>query len=78
MDDSAECRYDMILGRNVLTALGIDIKISDHTIKVGVRPYQGDMVSMVDPNYYDFKPINKTKNYTGRIFMGAYIEECFE
>ena len=33
VDDSAKGRYDMILGRNILKALGLNLKFSDHVIK---------------------------------------------
>ena len=41
LDESTKGRYYMILGRNVPTALGLDLKFSDHVI-VGVEgPYEG-------------------------------------
>ena len=52
VDDSAKGRYNMILGRNLLTTLGLDIKFSDRVI-VGVeRLYEGCSVSMVDVSNY--------------------------
>ena len=52
VDDSAKGRYNMILGRNLLTTLGLDIKFSDRVI-VGVeRLYEGCLVSMVDVSNY--------------------------
>ena len=32
MDDSTEIRYDVIIGRELLMTLGINIKFSDHII----------------------------------------------
>ena len=39
VDDSTEKRYDTILGTDLLTKLGLGIKISEHIIIVGDGPY---------------------------------------
>ena len=41
VDDSAEGRYEMILARKLLTALGLDLKFSENTIIAGEGPYEG-------------------------------------
>ena len=41
MDESAEGRYDMILGRDLLDDLGLDLKFYERTIIVGGGPYEG-------------------------------------
>ena len=41
MDDSTEDRYDMIIGMDLLTKLGIDINISMNTIDSGKGTHQG-------------------------------------
>ena len=33
VDDSAKGRYDIIFGRDILTALGFNLKFSDHIIE---------------------------------------------
>ena len=33
VDDSANVRYDIILGRNILTEIGLNLKFSDHVIE---------------------------------------------
>ena len=33
VDDSVKGRYDMILGRDLLTALGLNVRFSDHVIE---------------------------------------------
>ena len=41
MDNQTHSRYDMILGRDLLTALGMDINFSENIIIGGHRPYKG-------------------------------------
>ena len=41
VDESTNGRYDMILGRDLLTALVIDLKSSDNVIIGGEVPYKG-------------------------------------
>ena len=41
MDDSSNSSHDMILGRDLLTSLVIDIKFSQNTISGGEGPYNG-------------------------------------
>ena len=41
VDDSINGRYDMILGRYLLTTLGLDIKPSDQVIKADDDPFKG-------------------------------------
>ena len=48
VDKSTNGRYNMILGRDLLTALVLDIKFSDHFILGGEGPYEGYSAPMVD------------------------------
>ena len=41
MDDSAKGRYDMILGQDILTELGLNLKFSEHVIKADDGPFNG-------------------------------------
>ena len=41
MDESTEGRYYIILGRDLLTALGIDLKFSERIAIGGAGPYDG-------------------------------------
>ena len=41
VDEYTNSIYDMILGRYLLTALGLDLKFSENTIIVGEGPYEG-------------------------------------
>ena len=46
--------YDIILGRDLLTALGLYLKISEQVIEGGDRPYKSFTAPMVDMcNYED-------------------------
>ena len=54
-------RYDIILGRDLLTVLGLDLKFSENVIIVREVPYKGCSSPIVDVSNYDFKSIiNKT------------------
>ena len=41
VDDSTKGRYDMILGRYILTALGLILKLSNHIIEADDWPFKG-------------------------------------
>ena len=45
----------MILGRDLLTALGMDINFSENIMIGGHRPYKGFSAPMVDLSNYEFK-----------------------
>ena len=65
----------MILVRDLLTALGLDLKFSDNVIIGGEGPYEGCLVPMVDLSNYDLKYITvKTEEY----FINLYVKECLE
>ena len=55
MDDSAKERYDMILGRNILIALGLNLKLSGHVIEADDGPLKGLTSPMVDLVMYQLK-----------------------
>ena len=38
----------MILGRDILTELGLHLKLSDHFIEADVGPFEGYTATMVD------------------------------
>ena len=49
----------MILGRDILTALVLDLKFSGHIIIGGDGPYKGCLVTMVDVTDYELKPLTE-------------------
>ena len=54
VDDSAKVRCDMILGRYLLTELGLYLKFSEHVIEADDRPFNGSTKPMVDLGTYIF------------------------
>ena len=52
LDDSAKGRYDMILGRYLLTELGLNFKLSDHIIKADDGIFTEYTMPMVDLGTY--------------------------
>ena len=54
VDDSAKGRYDMILGRYLLTALGLNLKLSGHVIKAYDGPLKRSEATMVGMGTYEF------------------------
>ena len=53
IDEYDKGRYDMIMGRYLLTALVPDIYISEHVIIGGDRPFKGCSSPMVGVRKYD-------------------------
>ena len=48
VDEYDEGRYDMVLGRDILTELGLKLKFSEHVIEAGDGPLKGPTTPMVD------------------------------
>ena len=48
MDDSYKGRYDMILGRDLWTELGLNLKLSDYVIESDDETFNGSTTTMVD------------------------------
>ena len=78
MDDSAKGRYDMILGENILTELGLNLKWSEHVIKLDDGHFKRSTAPMVDLGTYIFKDLNIGKIKPGKSFTDAYVEEVYE
>ena len=55
MYDSDKDRCDMILGRNILIELGLNIKFSDNVIEAYDGTFKGYTAPMVDLGTYEFK-----------------------
>ena len=58
VEESANGKYDMILGRYLLTSLGLNLKFSGNVMHVGEGPYKWCSAPMVDVNNYDFNIFN--------------------
>ena len=52
-------RYDMILGRDILTALGWILKFSDIVIELDNGTLKRSTVTIADISMYEFKDLNK-------------------
>ena len=57
VDESTNSIYDMILGRDLLTALGLDLKFFENFIIGGEVPQKGFLSHMIEVINYDFKSI---------------------
>ena len=75
MNDSSKGRYDTILGRYILAALGLNLKLSDHAIKSNDGNFKGLTAPMVDICWYEFKDLNTGKITTEEFSMNTYTEE---
>ena len=61
IDKSTTGRYDMILGRYLLTELGLDLEFSENVIHGREGPYKLCSAPMVDVNNYDFNILTAKK-----------------
>ena len=66
----------MILGRDLLTAMGLDLKFSENIIIVGEGLYKWCLVPMVDLGNYDFKYLTNKIVRPSESFINLYIDEC--
>ena len=78
VDESTNGRYDMIRGRDLLTALGLDIKMSENVITGGEGPYEGCLSPMIEVSNYDFKYISDKTVKPEEYFVNSYVKECLE
>ena len=58
VDESAKGRYDVILGRDILTKLGLNLELYDHVIEANDGTFKGCTVSMVDLGMHEFEDLN--------------------
>ena len=58
VDDSYNGRNNMILGRYLLTSLGLNLTSSEHAIEADDGPFKGSITPMVDFGTYLFKDLN--------------------
>ena len=61
MDESAKDRYDMILGRDLLIELWLNLKWSNYDIEGYGGPFKGSTSPMVDLVTYELTKINTGK-----------------
>ena len=58
VDDSNKGRYDMILGQDIWTELGLNLKFYEHVIEADDGLFKGSTTPMVDLGTYGFKYLN--------------------
>ena len=62
VEESATSKYNMILGRYILTALASNLKNPQQLIEAGDGPLKGMKETMIDLGRYKFKGLNTGKN----------------
>ena len=77
MYESAKDRYNIILFRDLLTTLGLNIYFSENVINGGVRSLKGSTLPMVYLGIHEFKDLNTGRITSEEYFMNAYIEGVF-
>ena len=78
MDDYTKGRYDMILGQDLPTEIGSNIKLSEQVIKADDGTFKGSTTSMVDLVRYVNKYLNTEKITPEELFTNAYVEAVYE
>ena len=78
VDDSSEGRYGIISGHNILTELGLNLKLSEHVIEADDGTFNGSTTPMVDLGTYAFKDLNQGKFTPEYFFTNSYVEEVYE
>ena len=58
VDYSAKGRYNMILGKYLLTELGLNLKFSEYVLEANDVPFKESTTSVVDLGMYVFKYLN--------------------
>ena len=70
-DNSTYGRYDIIIGRDLLADLGLNLKISNRVIEADDQPLNGSTETMVDPGTSEFKYLNTGKFTPEEFFINA-------
>ena len=78
MCNSDKGSYNIILGRNLLTTLGLDLKSFDSGIVGGDGPHEGCLAPMFDISNYDYKTLTDKIVKPEESFLYSYVNECFE
>ena len=76
--DSAKGRYYMILGRDLLTELVLNLKFYDRVIESDDRSFKGYTTPMVYLGMYEFKILNTGEITPEESFTNAYVDEVYD
>ena len=78
MDESIHGRYDIILGKDLLIALGLDLKVSDNVTVGSKGPYEGSSALMVDVSNYKIVSISDKTVKPEESFIYPYVNKCLK
>ena len=76
--ESTNDRYNIILGRDILIAPGLDLKFSQSIIIGGEGPYEGCLAPMVDIINYNITFVKDKTVKPEESFINTYVDEKFE
>ena len=76
--NKTDIRYDMILRRDLLTTLVLDLTFSENIIIGGEGPYEGCSAPMVDLSNYDFKSLTEKIGKLKESFINFYVNKCLK
>ena len=78
VDDSNKARYDIVLGVDILTEMGLNLKFCNHVIEGYDRPFKGSTTPVVDMVTHEFTYFKTGKITPEEFFMNAYPDEVYE
>ena len=78
VDDSAKGRYDMILDTDILTDLGLNLKLYDNVIESDDGHFKVSTALMVNIGSYEFEDFNTGNITPEELFMDAYAEKIYD
>ena len=76
MDNYTTGSYSMVLVRDLLTAMGLDLKFSKNIVIGGNGPHERCSTPMVDVSNYDFEPLTEKFVKPEEYFLNKYFEKC--
>ena len=68
----------MIIRRDILIALGLNLTLSDHAIESYYVTFKASTETTVDLGTYEFKDLNRGKITPEESFINSYIEYIYE
>ena len=78
VDESARGRYNIILGQDILSELGLNLKFSEHFIESDDGPFNGSTTPMIDLGTYIFRYLNTGQIKPEGSFTNAHVKESYE
>ena len=78
MDDFDKDRCDIIIGRYLLTVLGLNIYFSRYIIEVVDEPLKGSTSPLIYLGVYYYKYLNMGEVTPEKYFKNVYVEKLFD